>query len=97
MAQEILNLLDSIFTLWVSADKMKYINRKMNLEARYNAEINKPNAPDAESYHKNPDQYRDNSVVDNLEFELLNLSIAIRASVGQSDSGSQPATGKAPV
>ena len=60
----ILQLLEVGLQLWLSKEKTKYIDRKMDLQRRYYEEMAKPQAD------------RSDVVLDNLEFELKILSIA---------------------
>ena len=60
----ILSLLDTGLKLWLSKEKTKYIDKKIELEKAYYAEYNKP-----------PEE-RSDAVLDNLYFELRTLAIA---------------------
>jgi hypothetical protein len=67
----ILSLLDTALKLWLSKEKTKYIDKKMELQAAYYAEWNKP-----------LDQ-RSDAVLDNIMFELKNLAIAFNSAVAK--------------
>lgn len=60
----ILSLLDTGLKLWLSREKTKYIDKKIELEKAYYAEFNKPMSE------------RSDAVLDNLTFELKVLAIA---------------------
>lgn len=60
----ILSLLDTGLKLWLSKEKTKYIDKKMQLERDYYAEINKP------------EDVRSDAVLDHLEYELRVLARA---------------------
>jgi len=71
MFELIIGLLDTAFKLWLSKEKTKYIDKKMELQTAYYAEWNKPLAE------------RSDAVLDNLMFELKNLAIAFKAAVAK--------------
>lgn len=60
----ILSLLDTGLKLWLSKEKTKYVDKKLELEKAYYLEYNKPL------------EERSDAVLDNLEFELRSLAIA---------------------
>jgi hypothetical protein len=97
MALAIIQLINAALSIWVSEEKMKYIEENKSLEAKYYAEINKPVAPDEESYKNDFRSYRNNAVLDDIEFQLRNLSLALSASITATSSGNQPAAGKPSV
>lgn len=64
MFELILSLLETGLALWLSKEKTKYIDKKMELQRAYYAEYNKPLSE------------RSDAALDNLYFELRVLAIA---------------------
>lgn len=67
----ILSLLDTALKLWLSKEKTKYIDKKIELQAAYYAEWNKPI------------EQRSDAVLDNIMFELKNLAVAFNSAVAK--------------
>ena len=74
MFELILGLLDTALKLWLSKEKTKYIDKKIELQAAYYAEWNKPL------------EQRSDAVLDNIMFELKNLAIAFKTAVAKEDA-----------
>lgn len=86
MALAIIQLISTALSLWNNAQKQKYLDENSQLEAAYHAEINKPIASDAASYAANPSSYRNDANIDNIEFQLCNLSLSLSTAVAGSNS-----------
>lgn len=67
----ILSLLNTGLQLWLSKEKTKYVDQLMALQKAYYAEYNKP----ADT--------RDDSVLDNLTFQLRVLAVAFTVAAAQ--------------
>lgn len=70
----IMQLLQTGLNLWDDKEKNKYVDKLMKLKQDYYVEINKPQAE------------RDDAILDNIEFELRNLSIAFSTTVGKQNA-----------
>lgn len=75
----ILELLNVGLQLWLSKEKTKYIDKKLQLEKEFYAEWNKPESE------------RSDAVLDNLSFELKILAIAFtkEAAVNNKSNGEE--------
>lgn len=93
MALALIQMINTALSLWHDERKIHYIEQNAKLEEQYHEEINKPNSPDAQSFQNEPDKYRNNATVDNIEFQLRNLGLALSASIAGSDAGNKPASG----
>lgn len=85
MALALIQMINTALSLWNSKEKTKYFDQNRTLEEAYHEAINKPNAPDADTFYSNPDAYRDNGAVDGIEFQLRNLSFALSAAIAAKD------------
>lgn len=90
MALAIIQLINAALSLWVSEEKMRYVEQNRDLEAQYHAEINKPVAPDEQSYADDFRAYRNNAAIDDIEFQLRNLSLALSTAIAGTNVGNQP-------
>ena len=74
MTEALFQVLAAAFKIWEHKEKNKYLDEIMRLQKEYYAEINKPF------------ESRDNSVLDNIGFELRTLGSTFAASVGKPDA-----------
>jgi hypothetical protein len=65
MISAILEIVGSALSIWDSKLKQKYIDKKIDLERKYYAAINEP------------EENRNNALIDNLEFEIILLAKAL--------------------
>lgn len=93
MALALIQMINTALSLWLNAEKMKYIAQNKSLEEQYHVEINKPIPPDESTFNSNRHAYRNNAIVDDLEFQLRNLSLALSTAIAQSNAGNKPAVG----
>lgn len=77
MFDELLKLLRVSVTFLDDKEKHKYVDQLMDLEAQYYAESNRP------------DSDRSDAVLDNLRFQLCNLSAAFRAGLEKPNAPAQ--------
>ena len=72
------DLLGSALKLWETKEKQKYIDEYLSLREQYEKEYNRP------------DGDRSAAVLDNLEFKLRLIAIAVTAGVGKPNALDKP-------
>lgn len=93
MALALIQMINTVLSIWLNEQRFKYIDENKTLEEKYHAEINKPIPPDEATYNSNRRGFRSNAVLDDLEFQLRNLSTALSASIAESNAGNKSAGG----
>lgn len=74
MFESLAQALAAGLTLWSDKEKTKYVDRLVSIRKRYYEEYNKPLSS------------RDDSVLDQLEFELRILAASFASGIGKSNS-----------
>ena len=81
MFEALAQALSAGLSIWQNENKHKYDDRLMKLRREKNEEINKPEWDGITQ--KDVGQFRSDARLDELDFELCNLSIAFSSEVGK--------------